>query len=437
MITQKSRLSSVLQRRLAWIGLLISPVILTPSPAAAGLLFKGTFEGGLEPEWESELCCSHSAGTVSSPTRGGNRAVKFNYRRTDATQEGARRSELRLDPVPQGSERWYAFSLYFPTNFQTTNGGFITTQWHHKLDEGESGHAPPLYLATNGQKLTLVNSFDTDRITPNREYQTDDWDLGALPKGRWVDFVFHVRWSANSDGLLEVWKDGQKLLSKPGPVTFNDQVGPYMKIGMYASGIDDEPGAYNFDQQTMYFDRIRIGDSNSSYAEVAAGGEDSGNPGGGGNPQPNGKVIRIEAERMNLSTYRVEATDGSASGKKVISLLGASKPEGTATVNFPGPSGRYNVVVGYFDEEDGRGRMSLKQDGQQLDWWTFDQKLGSGSMDPKTFVRKTVKAGVGIRKGDSFKITGVRDQSEYTRIDYLEFVPVGRYSATIDLSAAQ
>ncbi|MEL6321821.1 MAG: hypothetical protein AAFQ57_14420, partial [Cyanobacteria bacterium J06626_14] len=59
-----------------------------------------------------------------------------------------------------------------------------------------------------------------------------------------------------------------------------------------------------------------------------------------------------------------------------------------------------------------------------LDRWTLDQDLGSGRINSKTLVRRTVTSNLQIDKGDKFQIKGFERGEEYARVDYIEFVPV-------------
>jgi len=83
--------------------------------------------------------------------------------------------------------------------------------------------------------------------------------------------VFHVKWSHKSDGILQVWKDGQLIVDKKGPNTYNDQVGPYFKIGVYKPDWKENPQASNTDKRVLYFDQVRIGDNNAGYSAVTPG----------------------------------------------------------------------------------------------------------------------------------------------------------------------
>jgi len=83
--------------------------------------------------------------------------------------------------------------------------------------------------------------------------------------------------------------------------------------------------------------------------------------------------IRIEAEDMT-TTYRTES--GSlASGRKLISLRNAAGPMGSASTAFT--EGSYNVVLGYYDENDGVSHLKVSVGDVRLDKWSLNQNLGS------------------------------------------------------------
>jgi hypothetical protein len=76
--------------------------------------------------------------------------------------------------------------------------------------------------------------------------------------GRWVDFVFRVKWHQN-DGIVEVWMDGEKKVSATGINTW------------YSSGqsrVKPQLGLYRptYSQTALfYLDAFKIG---SSYDSV-------------------------------------------------------------------------------------------------------------------------------------------------------------------------
>jgi hypothetical protein len=132
-------------------------------------------------------------------------------------------------------------------------------------------------------------------------------------------------------------------------------------------------------------------------------------------PSPSGS-LRYEAESMSRSGYSIESLS-SASAQKLVKLSGT---KGSLNQTFKGESGTYDVVVGYFDEND--GRSTLKLDFAAKDFTLrFDQNLPSDKASSSSFVRRNLGS-VQLKAGETFKLEGMQDQGEYARFDYLEFV---------------
>jgi hypothetical protein len=83
-------------------------------------------------------------------------------------------------------------------------------------------------------------------------YQQQD-----LAKGVWHDFVYRVRWSCESDGLVEGWLDGEKIIAYSGPVGYNDSDGPYFKFGLYHHS-GDKPLVVYHDEYRRGFNRDAV-----------------------------------------------------------------------------------------------------------------------------------------------------------------------------------
>ncbi|GEM_PF-2288720 len=145
------------------------------------------------------------------------------------------------------------------------------------------------------------------------------------------------------------------------------------------------------------------------------------------------KTTRIQAEDMTLTNYSVESGNSSALARKVISL--GNTPNGTASFQFSGTSGKYDVVLGYYDENDGQAQLKVKIGGNQVDQWTLNQNLGSGSANSQTKTRRTVATSFTLNQGTTIEIQGTANQAEYARVDYVELIP-NETSSTASLSAA-
>ena len=178
-----------------------------------------------------------------------------------------------------GNEYWYGFSIFLPKPFPVNTAWESVVNWHGRPDfdigEGFHGQGAPLTLYTahpqtdpgwaiNVRWDSKPNS--TPGGVPDIE-GSDYYEFGPYETGVWTDWVFHVKWSYESDGFLEVWKNGVKVLDRDGPNCYNDEYGPYFKMGIYRAG--RSAGA----TRTIYHDEFRMADANGTYEEVAPGGK--------------------------------------------------------------------------------------------------------------------------------------------------------------------
>lgn len=144
-------------------------------------------------------------------------------------------------------------------------------------------------------------------------------------------------------------------------------------------------------------------------------------PSGTSTPGSTPTTLRLEAEKMQLTNYRIES-NSAASGTQFIGLPQTGITSGSAASTFSGVSGKYDIVVGYFDESDGQGSLNINVNNQNYAV-AMNQNLGSTSVSPQNLVRRTLATGVSLPTGASVKINGIQNGSEYARVDYLEFVP--------------
>ncbi len=137
-------------------------------------------------------------------------------------------------------------------------------------------------------------------------------------------------------------------------------------------------------------------------------------------------TIRIEAEEMLLEGYRLESKQIASGGQLISLALGESAETGTASFEFPGTEGYYQVVVSYFDEADGDSELSVSYRGLGIANWRLDQQLGSNLAKERTKTSRTIATDLLVRPGDFFEIRGSEDRGEPARVDYIEFIPVDK-----------
>jgi|GEM_PF-778377 lysophospholipase L1-like esterase len=138
--------------------------------------------------------------------------------------------------------------------------------------------------------------------------------------------------------------------------------------------------------------------------------------------------LKVEAEDFTLGgNYSVENgyDTNIVSGGELIAIefLGGGDETGTADYTFTGGSGKYNVIVTYFDESDGQGSLTANLNGQLLDSLTFNQNLGNSKVGATNRVQQVVAQDITINTGDTFSLAGQREGGESTRVDYVQFIP--------------
>ncbi len=243
----------------------------TPVPAY-NLLFESTFE---QPDalakWQSEQAYSTSITRVNSRAKKGTYSAKFVINKTDKLVSGSYRAELKHDQMPIGAERWYGMSVFLPSDYTKDRVPESIFQWHNvpNFKAGETWNTykfqNPWRLETNNGRFVFVHQFGNEA---GAFIGSKSYDLGAYKVGEWTDFVVHFKASHGTDGFFELWINGAKVLEIKGPrVYYNDESGPYFKMGIYKWGWSGNESSVS--TRTLYFDEIRVGNEKSSYSEVA------------------------------------------------------------------------------------------------------------------------------------------------------------------------
>ncbi|MEQ8663597.1 MAG: polysaccharide lyase [Gammaproteobacteria bacterium] len=239
------------------------------------------FAAGDAPPWPvpgaTHVCCADSLTIVDAPVRSGPHAARFHLRRGDPDVKGSRRAEVRAKAGELGQDYWFAFSINLPANWPDARIPATLAQWHGVPDKWllEAGRSPPLRLLALDGQWQLASIWDAKRVsqTPFTRNDPQGWvlePLGALDVDAWADWVFHVRWSYREDGVLEVWKNGARVYRRHGPNTYNDAIGPYLKLGIYVPEWVSPATVTTHDAYTAYFDAVRAATSPIDPAAAAS-----------------------------------------------------------------------------------------------------------------------------------------------------------------------
>jgi hypothetical protein len=197
---------------------------------------------------------SHSFRVVEDPRDKSNKIGRFELRQNDPIQSNGKRSEV-LFPAQTGKDRWYAYSLYLPANgFQKDSNNDIISQWHQS-----GGGSPSTTLRVHDDRFLIK--------TGNKKEDRKDFDLGVAEKDAWHDFVFHIVHSPGSDGLIEVWHNGEKVLTQRGGNMYNMAM-PRWKIGIYKASWANRKT--DTDRRVLFFDNVKLGNEHSTFEEMNA-----------------------------------------------------------------------------------------------------------------------------------------------------------------------
>jgi hypothetical protein len=122
----------------------------------------------------------------------------------------------------------------------------VFTEWHQTgLPGVVQGPAPINFDCKEDQFRLIVRGGDE----PNWSQQV--FHLPGFQRGIWHQFVFHVRWSPDPDGFVELWHNGNLVVPKTYlPTSYRNQ-GLYPKIGYYRKdGVNTQTGV-------VYHDDVR------------------------------------------------------------------------------------------------------------------------------------------------------------------------------------
>lgn len=201
------------------------------------ILFSDDFAGGSFGTWRFSENDNYQIAKadpekikiVDAPGAAGQKAVQFTVKRG----KNAFRSEISLPHEKGFQERWYAEGILIPKDwvFDANPGADILLQFHAIPGNGKATY-PNAEISVQNHRWLLRRSFGSGAKPTRAEHVLK----GDAQPGIWTNLVVHAKWSPGEDGLIEVWKDGQKVCEAKGPNVYGD-IGeaytPYLKTGIY------------------------------------------------------------------------------------------------------------------------------------------------------------------------------------------------------------
>jgi hypothetical protein len=234
---------------------LLSATCKKPGDNGKHLLIESSFEGSnpLEGWMNQQHCCDYSVTQSPARVTGGSNSLRIEVRSTDPQSSNSIRSEIIQGGDPVGTERWYGFNLYLE-DWVADDAGECVFQWH---PENSRGTATASLWTSSGRYV-----FQTNLGGNSVSVYTD---LGPILSNQWVSWVIHVKWAVDNSGILQVWKNGELVIDRPGIATCPPE-GTYFKLGINKFGWGIQASAST--RRVLYFDEVRIGDEEATYTDV-------------------------------------------------------------------------------------------------------------------------------------------------------------------------
>jgi hypothetical protein len=182
--------------------------------------------------------------TIVSPGRDGPTAVQLTTQPGDSNVDGSgtsERADLELPPSSnycnQGQEEWWAHSLMFPSTYvappvgATPNWG-VVFDFHHTGPTGQANFQ--IVSLPTGLELWISGGATVVNAPTDPGFSRSA--IGPLNQNVWYDFIYHVKWSAGSDGYFQAWLNGTQVLNFSGPTLYTGQ-SCYLKLADYHTPI--------------------------------------------------------------------------------------------------------------------------------------------------------------------------------------------------------
>ncbi len=250
-------------------------LFLVPLFTQAEIIFDDDFEDsatGNPPTNQSSKklanwgnCSGNCTIVTTEQARSGKKSLKTYLNRNKSS------TSFRTEAVPRGAARkpdkgvdyWYGFSTFIPnSHIPDYKAPDTIAQWHTA-----TGH--PVTLWVDGTDLVLA-------VRDENSGGIDRFELGPYKKNVWTDWVVHVKWSNKNDGLVELWKNGNKLVSHKGVNMLNEPGAGWLKLGLYKTVWRDNKRQFagqrfdaNIVERVFYHDEVRIASGrNAKFSDV-------------------------------------------------------------------------------------------------------------------------------------------------------------------------
>lgn len=330
--------------KVIFLGLIVALIQLLASSTNAfsqrqNLLFEETFEEqDFAKNWNWLYdCCGYAIRQSGEVVRSGSNASRFESRNNDLVLSNTVRLTIAKQVFSNVTDftanlslkvdRWIGLSVFIPSDFSNSSSTEPIINWQ-EVPENAYWQWIDATLGLN----TVNGKWSFDRFGEKH-------DLGTINKGTWSDWVFHIRFSDQNDGLIEIWQNGSLLKQINGRTANTSKTASWLVAGLTKSPTSAS--------RVMYIDELRIGNENAGYNDVVPGTSAV-----GVNQPPvakagNDQVVALPATSTKISGSKSYDPDGSVAKYEWSQVSGPS----AATISNPADSATTanNLVLGTYE----------------------------------------------------------------------------------------
>ena len=179
----------------------------------------------------------------------------------DDEAQGKNRSELTSLKHMQFERKFtLEYDFLIESGAQNTAAWMLLTQFHQYEDINPDGSlkdsglaSPPFAVQMRGERMEISARTDPNAVTqatPPRLTQpgydgagveTMYLDTNPVARDTWINLKIEIvfDWDPAGAGMLKVTRDGVVLVDYEGPIGYNDQIGPYLQMGVYREAVDE------------------------------------------------------------------------------------------------------------------------------------------------------------------------------------------------------
>lgn len=167
---------------------------------------------------------------------------------------------------------WTAFEVMIPRTLavwqDTAANPLVFFQLHDTPDVSDAVRQPTIHAlldAGTPRRIKISNMFDATDPSTATSYTAEEVGSAATIYGEWVSFVVHINQMHTSSGVLEIWRNGQKIVDKTGLTAAND-----VEMGHIKGGVYDFAHVGNLGTRFLYHSGFVVGDGAETLESMLA-----------------------------------------------------------------------------------------------------------------------------------------------------------------------